>query len=79
MPARSDRGQVEVGLIWIADPQFDLVGDGVADAGGDLYHGLRVRPIEDDAKGDGEAALVVGGFFGLEEVGFQEFLDRLEG
>ena len=71
--------QVEVGLIWIADPQFDLVSDRMANAGGDLDHGLRVRPIEDDAEGDGEAALVVGGFFGLKEVGFQEFLDRLEG
>jgi len=71
--------QVEVGLIWIADPQLDLVSDRMADAGSDLDHGLRVRPIEDDAEGDGEAALVVGGFFGLEEVGFQKFLDRLEG
>jgi len=71
--------QVEVGLIWITDPQFDLVGDGMADAGSDLDHGLRWRPIEDDAEGDGEATLVVGGFLGLEEVAFEEFLDRLVG
>ena len=71
--------QIQVGLIGIADPQLDLVSDRMADAGGDLDHGLRVRTVEDDAEGDGEAALVVGGFFGLEEVGFQEFLDRLEG
>jgi hypothetical protein len=38
-----------------------------------------VGAVEDDAEGDGETTFVVGGFLGLEEVGFQEFLDRLEG
>ena len=40
--------QIQVGLIGIADPQLDLVSDRMADAGGDLDHGLRVRAVEND-------------------------------